>query len=192
MMTGEPTIQPSTPTQPQEVYAMFAGGIDQNAVGRIFQGMSAAIQNKVASVHLLMQSTGGIVGDGICLYNFFRTLPIDLTVYNTGAVSSVAVIAYLGAKKRKVSAHAAFMVHRTYSSPQFANAVRLQSAANSAIMDDNRTEAILRQCLNLTIDQWEIHKATELWLNANDAINSGLADEVANFAPPMGAPLYTI
>ena len=51
---------------------------------------------RVAHVHLLFQSNGGTVGDGLCLYNFFRSLPISLTFYNTGSVASVAAIAYLG------------------------------------------------------------------------------------------------
>jgi ATP-dependent Clp protease, protease subunit len=196
MATGpnQPAPLPSNPpSPPAEIYAVFSGAIDQGSVSSIFRGTTAVIQNSSnSSIHMLMQSLGGGVSEGVCLYNFFRTLPIDLTLYNSGSVSSAAVIAFLGAKKRKVSAHATFMIHRTYSSPQFANASRLQSAANSAIIDDQRTEAILRENLNLSPEQWEIHKVTELWLTANDAVACGLAHEIAEFSPPIGSPLYNI
>src|SRR4051794_30276298 len=92
----------------QEIYAAFAGQIDQGAVQRIFQSFAGAMTNKISGVHLLFQSAGGFIGDGVCLYNFFRAMPIDLTLYNAGSVCSAAVIAYLGAKKRKTSAYATF------------------------------------------------------------------------------------
>src|SRR5215217_2667776 len=57
---------------------------------------------RVAHVHMLFQSNGGTVCDGVCLYNFFRSLPISLTLYNTGSVAPVAVVAYLGAHERKL------------------------------------------------------------------------------------------
>lgn len=125
------------------VYAVFAGPIDQAAVQRIFQGMTSAIANSIHDIHLLFQSFGGSVGDGVCLYNFFKTLPVDLTLYNVGNVSSAATTAFLGAKKRKASAYATFMVHRVQSAAQPATTERLQSMTHSVLADDERTEAIL-------------------------------------------------
>jgi ATP-dependent Clp protease protease subunit len=98
---------------------------------------------------LLFQSNGGLVGDGICLHNFFRALPIELTLYNVGSIASIAVTAYLGAKHRKASAYAAFMLHRTYASPQAATSDRLHAIAQSVSLDDERTEAILRRIPHL-------------------------------------------
>ena len=63
---------------PSAVYAVFAGAIDQAAVQRMFVGLGAIMNNQIAQVHLLLQSSGGSVSDSVCLYNFFRSLPIDL------------------------------------------------------------------------------------------------------------------
>jgi ATP-dependent Clp protease, protease subunit len=141
---------------------------------------------------LLFQSTGGTVSDGVCLYNFFRSLPIGLTLYNSGSVASIAVIAYLGAKKRKVNAHATFMLHRTSAVPQIATAARVQSIAQSLTLDDKRTEAIITQHLTLSDEQWRIHTVTDLWLSAEEAVQCGLADEIGDFAPPPGQPVLPI
>ena len=104
MLNQVPTI-PST-----EVYFVFCGIIDQNSVNRIFNTLAVVTnpQNHVVHVHLLFQSTGGFVGDGFCLYNFFKSLTVDLTIYNVGSVQSAATIAFLGAKKRKTSARAVY------------------------------------------------------------------------------------
>jgi ATP-dependent protease ClpP protease subunit len=103
----------AAPATPPEVYAVFCGNLDQASVGRIMLGVTTAIANRVPRLHLLFQSSGGLVGDGVCLYSFFRGLPLPLTIYNVGSVSSIAALAYLGAEERKVSAHATFMLHRT-------------------------------------------------------------------------------
>jgi ATP-dependent Clp protease protease subunit len=174
------TAQPGSPDN--EVFAVFCGLIDQAAVQRIFQGVTAAINTGVTHLHLLFQSTGGFVGDGVCLYNFFRSLPLSLTLYNAGAVQSIAAIAYLGAKKRQTSAHASFMIHRTYTQ-QLATASRLQAAAKSLILDDQRTEAILREHLRLPDDRWKEFDYHDLVFSGREAVTIGLADEIGEFSP---------
>src|SRR5438876_1136744 len=100
------------------MYAVLSGHLDGQAVQRILANLSAASLNGVQSLHILFQSTGGGIGEGICLYNFFKTLTMDLTLYNVGSVASIATLAYLGAKHRKVSSQATFMIHRTQTTLQ--------------------------------------------------------------------------
>jgi hypothetical protein len=46
---------------------------------------------------LLFQTTGGIVGDGICMYSILRTAPIVFHLYNVGSVAVVLLGANLSA-----------------------------------------------------------------------------------------------
>jgi ATP-dependent Clp protease protease subunit len=173
------------------VYAVFAGGIDTQAVARFFNGMTSALAGGQTEMHILFQSWGGNVSDGVCLYNFFRTFPADLTLYNVGNVSSIATIAYLGAKRRKVSTFATFMIHRTTSPGQPATAERLNAIAHSVVADDQRTEAILRSHLALSEEQWSVHRTADLWLTASEAVAGGLA-ELGEFTPPPGARVFNV
>jgi ATP-dependent Clp protease, protease subunit len=184
--------QPPAPHPPEQVYGVFAGLIDQNTLGRLFQGLTMAINGGVKAVHLLFQSTGGTVSDGICLYNFFKGLPIGLTLYNVGCVSSAALIAYLGAEKRQASANATFMMHRTQATLQAAPAERLHSVAHSVAIDDERLEAILRQHLKLTEEQWRVHSLSDLWLDAKEALACNLITSIGDFAPPKGGQLFNL
>jgi ATP-dependent Clp protease protease subunit len=156
----------STDAEPPvaEMHAVYAGAIDTAALTRLFQGCAAAINKNVPHLHLLMQSTGGFVGDGICLYNFFRAMPIPLTLYNAGGLQSIATLAFLGAKDRMVSTYASFMVHRTHMSPEWANADRLRASANLAVLDDERTETILRQHLKLPEELWFSHRYEDIYI----------------------------
>ena len=183
---------PAQPVRSNEVYAVFCGTIDQNAVQRFFQGMAGVMANKITGVHILFQSTGGFIGDGVCLYKFFQSLPVDLTLYNVGTIASIAAIAYLGAKKRKTSAHATFMIHRSYNFPQAATAARLQAVTQGLTLDDRRTEAILRQHITLSEEKWAELNYNDLVFSGPEAVKIGLAGEVGEFAPPNGTQIYNI
>jgi hypothetical protein len=63
-------ILPQRPQTAREVWALFGGIIEQASVSRFFAGFTAAAANQVGHIHLLFQSTGGTVSDGVCLYNF--------------------------------------------------------------------------------------------------------------------------
>jgi ATP-dependent Clp protease protease subunit len=181
---------PSAPTD--EVFATFCGMIDHAAVQRIFSGFATGMGLGVKRIHLLFQSDGGVVGDGVCLYNYFRTLPIDLTLYNAGSVRSIATIAYLGAKGRKTSTHATFMIHRTATTPQSATATRLEAVTQSLSLDDRRTERILRDHLTLPVEMWAKLDHYELTFSAEEATKLGIAEEIAEFSPPVGARVYAL
>jgi ATP-dependent Clp protease protease subunit len=182
----------NTPQVPEEVYGSFCSGIDQMSAQRLINALTTANNGKVKTVHLFFQSAGGTVGDGLALYSFFAALPIELVLYNPGGVFSIATIAYLGAKKRKVSAHAIFGLHRTtFAQSQPATADVLKNLAKAASLDDLRTQALLRSRLNLPADKWEHLNKNDLFFTADEAVKYGIADEIADFSPPAG-PLFTV
>jgi ATP-dependent Clp protease, protease subunit len=183
------------PTMPQDIYGIFAGPIDQPGLQRIAANMDLACKGQALGlkrVHLAFQSNGGGIGEGIALYNLFRALPFELALYNVGTVSSIAVISFLGAKTRRVSAHGAFMIHRTQTTTQAATTQTIKSFTEAAILADNRTEAILRQSIKMPDDKWAHFNHNDLWFSAEDAVKFGLAQEVVEFAPPLGSQLFAI
>jgi ATP-dependent Clp protease, protease subunit len=179
-------------TSDSNVYCTFGGPIDQAAIERFFRSLPRLTKNPRAHLHLLFQTVGGYVGDGVCLYNLFRTFPRELTVYNVGNISSIGVIAYLGARRRTCSAAATFMLHRSTMSPELPTAGRLQAAIKTLTIDDERTAAILHRHLKLTDEHWRQLDRTDLTLTADEALQVGLAQDIGEFTPKKGAPLYAI
>jgi ATP-dependent Clp protease protease subunit len=178
---------------PAEVYATLAGTVNADMTRRVFSGGSVAINSGVKTLHLLIQSTGGFVGDGIGIYNYLRSLPIELVTYNGGSVSSIAVLVYLAGKIRKVSKTATFMIHKstfTFGTPTTAE--RLKLATDGLLVEDSRSEAILREHVNLPPEKWEIHERGELTLSAEESVKFGLAHAVADFMLPPGNKLYNL
>lgn len=183
-----PILQP----QPKSAWLVFSGGIDNQSVGRILHAMCLATQSgNYTDVHLLFQSAGGIFGDGVCLYNFFKAYTLPLTIYNAGAVQSAAAIAFLGATSRKTSRHGSFMIHRTVSPAISVTSDRLSAMTGSLVADDARMEAILQAHVTLTAEQWAVHHASDLFLTADEAVTAGIAT-LGDFAPPAREQIYNL
>jgi ATP-dependent Clp protease, protease subunit len=187
-----PEQQPTGNVLPTELYGLFAGFIDQQAVQRFHNALSIASQGGVQSIHLLFQCAGGLVSEGISLYNLFRAFPIEISLYNVGSVSSIGVVAFLGAKRRLVSSHGAFMVHRAYLNPVAATADRMAAGADQLAMEDARIEGIIKSHTNLPADKWQQHKYADVWLSAAEAVSCGLAQDIGEFSPPPHAKIFNV
>jgi hypothetical protein len=84
------------------------------------------------------------------------------------------------------------MIHRSHSSPQNATAVKLEDIARSLRIDDARTEAILRNHIKLTVEQWGRLDYENLTFNAEDSIKIGFAQEIGEFTPPPNSKIFTV
>jgi ATP-dependent Clp protease protease subunit len=185
-MNGSPAPNQSQ----QDIYLIFCGSIDGVSAQKIANALSIAANQKAKTVHLVLQTTGGSVADAVFLYNLFRAAPVDLTLYNIGSIASAGVIAYLGGQHRKTSAFAIFMTHRTTGPMPLPS--QLKALTRSVYLDDGRTEAILKAHLKLSEDVWANLWRQDLYWSAYDAVTVGVADAVAEFAPPFGTSIVTL
>ena len=177
----------------KEAWFTLSGDVNSDMVHRVFEAVSMMTEDGLETAHVLVQSNGGYVSDGLCLYNFMANSPIKFIMYNGGAVASIAVILYLAGSERYCSETARFMVHKSHAT---ASPGSRPDALNIIVeglrADDARTESILRKHIELTPDQWAIHQYSDLHLNSRDAKTARMIDDVADFAPPKGAVLRNI
>jgi ATP-dependent protease ClpP protease subunit len=173
----------------KEIWVTFAGVLEVPIVRSAFDLFQKAHQDGIEKVHLLIHSPGGGINEGVVLYNYFRSIPMEIIAYNFSAVSSAAVLVYLGADKRIVAPNATFMIHKTVVPvPHVATGPRLQAATNAVGIDDDRVEAILREHASLSPEQWAIHSVADLTLRSDESIECGIAHEIGHFAP--AGPLF--
>lgn len=174
-------------------YYTLAGDVNSDMVQRVFSAVAEMSANRISRAHLLIQSHGGFISDGLCLYNFLSNLPIRFVTYNAGAVASIAVTVFLAGRQRYASSTARFMVHKSHASPQGgARPEALQIIADGLQADDRRTETILRRFVRLTDSQWAVHAHSDLHLTAEAARDAGLIDAIADFSPPPGMTIVAI
>lgn len=193
MSSTPPEQQTTKPKVPYEVYGTLVSQVHEAMVQKLVQSAIAAINNPVDRMHILFHSTGGFVNDGIAAYNFLRAIPLDVVLYNVGCVQSIAVTVFLGAKKRKASKAATFMIHRAmFSTPIPASSAQLQAQAQSIAVDNARVEAILRAHIKMPEEKWEIHNHVDLHLSAAEALEYGIIDEIAEFSVPLGGHIFNV
>jgi ATP-dependent Clp protease protease subunit len=177
----------------KEAWFTLSGDVNSDMVHRVFESVSEMTEDGVDVAHVLVQSNGGYVSDGLCLYNFLSRAPIDFVMYNAGAVASIAVILFLSGKRRFASETARFMVHKSHATASpGARPDALNIIVEGLRADDARTEAILRKHIELTPEQWAIHQYSDLHLTSRDAKIAGMIDDILDFAPPKGVRLRNI
>ena len=84
-------------------YFGYTGLIEPSGVTRIASALNLATNAGCDEVYLCMSSPGGLVSDGIYLYNHIRSLPIRVISHNTGSLGSIAVAAFVAAEPRYCS-----------------------------------------------------------------------------------------
>ncbi|WP_312519904.1 ATP-dependent Clp protease proteolytic subunit [Massilia sp.] len=179
--------------QEKEAWFTLSGDVNSDMVHRMFEAVAAMTEDGIDTAHVLLQSNGGYVSDGLCLYNFMASSPIKFVMYNGGAVASIAVVLYLSGTRRYASETARFMIHKSHAT---ASPGSRPDALNIIVeglrADDARTESILRKEIELSPEQWNVHQYGDLHLTARDAKTAKMIHEVADFRPPKGAVLRNI
>jgi ATP-dependent protease ClpP protease subunit len=73
--------------QKNEAWFTLSGDVNSDMVHRVFEAVAAMTADGIDTAHVLVQSNGGYVSDGLCLYNFMANSPVEFVMYNGGAVA---------------------------------------------------------------------------------------------------------
>jgi ATP-dependent Clp protease protease subunit len=174
-------------------YLSYCGLIDPAGVTKIAAMLNATVNEQFDSVHLCFSSQGGYVGDGIYLYNHIRSLPVPVTIHNTGTVASIAATLFVAAERRLCSVHSIFMMHPVALSGNGAMTSGLLLASlDAAQTDEARTEAILRERTDLPEDILSSRRTRDVYITPENALSYGLVHEIAEFTLPPGNKIIQI
>jgi ATP-dependent Clp protease protease subunit len=176
---------------PEEVWGIFCGDINAASTQKFVQNLTLASNLGVKRVHVLFQSWGGFVGDGVFLYNLLKTFPVEVILYNAGQVASAGVLAFIGARHRKATKNAMFMIHKSQSNPQQPVTVHtMKEISANLILDDARIDAIFRDKLTLPDEIWIQLGQRDVNISAEDGVKYGIADGIGEFSPPAGVKIF--
>jgi ATP-dependent Clp protease, protease subunit len=178
---------------PKVAYLGYCGLIDSAGVTRIAGAINTAVNSQFDCAYLCLSSNGGYVGDGIFLYHHIRSLPIRITIHNTGTVASIAATLFVAGHRRLCAPHSIFMMHPIAVGGGSAMAsAPLQAALDSALRDEERTENILRERTRIPEDILSARRNRDVFLSAQDALGYGLVDEISEFTLPAGNQIFQV
>jgi ATP-dependent protease ClpP protease subunit len=173
------------PLATKEIWVTCVGVLDVSIARSFSQLLVNAASDNVTRIHTLIQSPGGTINEGVFLYEFFKSFPVEVVAYNGGHVGSASLLAYLGARKRYVASNGTFLMHRTKPAPVNTWTLpHIQTIVDGLHIEDARTEAVLRSASNLTKNHWDVFSSgCDLTLDAKTAIDVGLAHDLGSFTP---------
>lgn len=134
-----------------------------------------------SNIKLRINSPGGSVFEGIAIANAIRHHPANVTVYVDSLAASIASVIMLAGDKVVMMPGSQTMIHAA-STACYGNATEMRETA----------ELLQKQTVNIamayqsraggTVDEWLARMDAETWLNAEETIALGLADEI--YTPP--------
>jgi ATP-dependent Clp protease, protease subunit len=175
------------------VYLGYCGPIDDAGATRIASAVNKMHNDRHSHIHLALSSSGGGIAAGVYLYNHLRALPVPITAYNTGSISSIAVVVFVAAEHRLCSPNSTFMIHpSSYPSLSGMNWGMLRTTAEAALAEEERIERILRQRARLPDQLLEARRSADVHISPQDAQTHGLVQGIAEFQVPAGSQVFQI
>jgi ATP-dependent Clp protease protease subunit len=184
------------PQQPDIFYINYFDIINESKV----KGLMAICNDIIAKVkprelYFLFSSNGGSVDAGITLYNFLRSLPVDISMHNMGSIDSIATVIFLAGNKRYASPHSAFLFHGVqfnFEGKISVNNQQLIELLSRLKTDQQKISGVLTDRTKLTADE-----VKDLFIQGESkdpqfAVSKGIINNIVAASIPPNAPCITV
>ena len=167
---------------------VFLGGpIDDDTANLIVaQMLFLSNEDTKTDIHFYINSPGGSVTAGLAIYDTMQFLRCDVATYCVGLAASMASVLLTGGKenKRFMLANSKVLLHQPLISGQLIGpATDLDIEAKEIIKTRARLYEIFAKHTSQTTEKIEKDCDRNLWLDANETIEYGLADRILQKAP---------
>lgn len=151
-------------------------------------------KEKPDTIYCLFSSSGGLVEAGITLYNYLRSLPIELIMHNTGSIDSIANVIFLAADTRYTAKHSSFMYHGvTWNFAANTSLTRNQLSETISGIDSSQSKiaGIITEKTKLTAEEIGSLFSQGETKDAAFALDKGIVREIRDPQIPKGAPFFS-
>ena len=160
---------------------VFVGGaIDDNLANVVVAQLLflESIDSK-KDINLYINSPGGEVYSGMAIYDTMQYVPCDVATFSVGLCASMGtVLLTAGAKgKRYAMPNSTHMLHQPLSGTQ-GQASDIEIHARETLRIQDRLRQIISDHTGQSYDRVAKDSDRDFWLNAEQAVEYGLVDEV--------------
>lgn len=155
------------------------GEIDENVTAIVTASIDyLEAQNSGDPIHILLNSPGGVVTDGLAIVDRMRNCHCPIHVYATGFVASMASVILVAGNKRYATPNVEIMIHQPWGGADGANQTDMDISAND--LRDLREKMTRIYAEETGIPPYHIDKLIERdnYMSADRALKLGLIDEV--------------
>ncbi|OHB75506.1 MAG: ATP-dependent Clp protease proteolytic subunit [Planctomycetes bacterium RBG_16_55_9] len=169
---------------------IFLGGpIDDETANLIIaQMLFLSNEDTKTDIHFYINSPGGSITAGFAIYDTMQFLRCDVATYCIGQAASMAAVLLAGGKagKRFLLANNRVLLHQPLISGHLIGpATDLDIEAQEILRLRARLYEILAKHTGQTTEKVEKDCDRNLWLDAGEAVEYGLADRILQKAPEI-------
>lgn len=169
---------------------IFLGGpIDDDTANLIIaQMLFLSNEDAKTDIHFYINSPGGSITAGLAIYDTMQFLRCEVATYCVGQAASMAAVLLAGGKpqKRFLLANNRILLHQPLITGQLIGpATDLDIEAQEILRLRARLYDILAKHTSQPVEKVEHDCDRNLWLDATEAIEYGLADRVLQKAPEI-------
>lgn len=130
-----------------------------------------------SDVVINLDSEGGVVSEGLAIYNAIAQHDGDVTVHIDTIAASIATVIASAASKVIINSNAKYMIHRCWT-VAMGNCNDFKSTAKVMEMMDEDIAATYVEKTEKPKDEVLAMMDAETWMTAEEAVSHGFADEV--------------
>ena len=179
-------------------FILFSQPINPDTVHRLLGVLAECATNDADTpVCLMISSTGANTIDGFHAYTSMRSLPLNLTTYNSYTVQSIAVVLFLAGTTRIAHPISAFAFHgHAFGAEENLDAPTLAARADTLRREHDAVRSVLTDRTSIAPDV-----AANLvggptrdltFKNAHWARENGLVDDVRVVEIPQGSDVVQV
>jgi ATP-dependent Clp endopeptidase proteolytic subunit ClpP len=134
---------------------------------------------KASQIDLHINSPGGVVFDGITIYNLIKQHPANVTTYIDGLAASIASVIALAGDKVVMAENALYMIHNPFGMA-FGDAEEMRKMADNL---DKVCGSLVKSYTSKTGQtdaEIEALMDAETWMTADEALTFGFIDEISD------------
>ena len=136
-------------------------------------------------VDIYINSPGGSVNAGLVIYDLIQSLKgkLAMNIYCIGMAASMAAVILAGGPKgsRYILPHSKCMIHEPLiAGGMGGSATSIKKTAESILETKAITNGILAEHTGRTVEEIDEATAFDNYMNAEEAVNFGLCDEIRN------------
>lgn len=165
----------------------LGGGVDDDVANLIVaQLLFLSNEDSKSDIHLYINSPGGSITAGLAIYDTMQFLRCDVATYCIGQAASMGAVLFAGGKagKRYMLDNGRVLLHQPLISGVLQGAATdLEIEAKEILRLRSRLYGILSKHTGKTPEKIEKDCDRNLWLEAQEAIDYGLADEILEKLP---------
>ncbi len=169
---------------------IFLGGGVNDAVANLIVAQMLFLSNEdsKSDIHFYINSPGGVITAGMAIYDTMQFVRCDVATYCIGQAASMgAVLLAAGApKKRFLLPNSRVLVHQPHVMGVLEGpATDLDIEAREILRTRAQLNKILAHHTGQDVAKIEKDSDRNLWLDAEESVNYGLADQILQRAPEI-------